>query len=93
MKKANVCKSQYIYLKFCATFRIAVGVALVTGVIHVNVISTIAIQIDVGTIDVDPDHAIDPEENITEEAVQDPTSAQEDAKYPNWKNLSHLTLK
>jgi hypothetical protein len=62
----------------------------VTGVIHVNVISITVIQIGVGTIDADRDHAIDPAGIITREAVRDPMNAQEDAKIVELQNLKSL---
>ncbi len=61
-----------------------------TGVIHVNVISITVIQIGVGMIDADRDHAIDPAGIITREAVRDPMNAQEDAKIVELQNLKSL---
>ncbi len=61
-----------------------------TGVIHANVISTTVIQIDVGMIDADRDHAIDPAGTITREAVRDPMNALEDAKNMKLQNLKSL---
>ena len=61
-----------------------------TGVIHVNVTSTIVIQIDVEMIDVVRDPVTDPVGITTEEAVQDPMKDQEDAKNLKSKNLKSL---
>jgi hypothetical protein len=59
----------------------------VTGVIHVNVTSTIEIQIDVEMIGAARDHAIDPVGIITGEAVQDPMNDQDVANNMKFENL------
>lgn len=79
--------TRYYAISLYANFRIAVGAVPVIGGIHVNVTSLIAILIDVEMTGVDRDHATDPVEITTKEAVQGPMSDREDANTDGYQKF------